>query len=804
MKSNSTTYCTIALLTVLFLSPAEPALAQQEGAAVLEEVIVTARRREESLQDLPLSVVAFSADQLQANAVYRVEQLDEFVPNLTMRDGDRTGHARIFIRGVGGGSPNPSIEFGTGLYIDGLYIPRSIGAFFGLVDVERIEVLRGPQGTLFGKNTTGGLVNVITRKPGPEFEADATLRAGSFGQRDARFSVNVPLIADTLYTRAAVAYEGNDGFYTNVRTGKGFSDNQVRAIYSATRWIPNDSWTVDFSGQFSDEPRTMKGAKCIYVQFKQRQEQRYNIPSGDPKTFEQHCRESEAAGGNDPHSFISNLDGFADTTSAGISANAAWAGPIGGLDAASLNIRTSLRSMENTYLHDNDMSAAVWEVRGTPKATQGGLNVGNELDTQDFEVIFNTAVLDDTLDLTFGYYHYESNWKPQGDDCHALFSQVKGTGQDIPCPNAGGTTISELTRNFITEKWMNNVSDAFFFHGTLDIGENWFVDFGGRQTEDKRDIRSFEFNGTFTSFGIIENVLNDSTVSSHTTRADVWSEFTPMASLSRRIGGGESALDDGTVYLSYAEGFLTGGFNSEGGPQFLELFGSYQPEFVESVELGLKSTWGDGRFRLNASFFDMDYADKQEEVRIENPGIPGGPTIELISNAASLDITGFELEAQYRSPGGLMIDFSASSLDNEYSQFDVFDRDTGFTVDNTDAIIRDFTADWTVAASVGYEFTSASGSTLIPRLGVYAQDDYDFQGQRFGQPPSRCNQKSYTEWNGRVTWVSPGGNTQVALHVDNLSDELILRSCVFSGFRGRGILDYEAPRWWTLEANFRF
>ncbi len=803
MKNNHISYCTIALLAGIFLSPAEPALAQQEGAAVLEEVIVTARRREESLQTLPLSVAAFSAEQLRENAVYRVEQLDEFVPNLTMRDADRTGHARIYIRGIGGGSPNPSIEVGTGLYIDGLYIPRAIGAFFGLVDVERIEVLRGPQGTLFGKNTTGGLVNVITRKPRPEFEAEATFRAGSFGQADANFSVNVPLVDDTLYTRAAVSYESNDGFYTNVRNGKGYSDNQLRAIYSATRWTPNEAWTVDFSGQYSDEPRTSKGAKCIYVEFKGRQAQRYDIPSGDPKTFEQHCRESEAAGGNDPYSFISNLDGFADTTTAGVSANAAWNGSIGGLENASLSIRTSFRTMANTYLHDNDASGAVWEVRGTPKATQGGLNVGNELDTRDFEVIFNTAVLDDALDLTFGYYHYESSWKPQGDDCHALFNQVKGTGQSILCPNAGGTTISELTRNFITEKWMDNVSDAVFFHGTFDIGENWFVDFGGRQTGDKRDIRSFEFGGTFNQYGLIENILNDDKVHSHTTRADDWNEFTPMASLSRRIGG-TGALDGGIVYVSYAEGFLTGGFNSEGGPEFLALFGSYQPEFVESMEIGLKSTWADGRFRFNATLFDMDYTDKQEEVRIENPGIPGGPTIELFANAASLDITGFELEAQYRSSGGLFVEFSASNLDNAYSQFDVFDSDTGFTVDNTDAIIRDLTADWTLSASVGYEFSLANGSTLMPRIGVYAQDDYDFQGQRFGRPPSRCNQTSYEEWNGRVTWVSSGGNTQVALHVDNLSDELILRSCGFSGFRGRGILDYEAPRWWTLEANFRF
>ena len=163
------------------------------AAAMLEEVIVTARRREESLQDLPLSVQAITADAMQAQGIYNLEQITEFVPNVVLTEDQRKNDTRFYVRGIGGGFSNPAQVFGVGAYIDGHYLSGSLGAFMSTVDVERVEVLRGPQGTLFGKNTTGGAVSLISAKPGPDFDSYVTLRAADFGETGVRAMVNTAI-----------------------------------------------------------------------------------------------------------------------------------------------------------------------------------------------------------------------------------------------------------------------------------------------------------------------------------------------------------------------------------------------------------------------------------------------------------------------------------------------------------------------------------------------------------------------------------------------------------------------------------
>jgi len=168
------------------------------AAAMLEEVVVTARRREENLQDLPLSIQALTADALEAQGIINIEELTDFVPNVVLGDATRANDTRLFIRGVGGGFSNPAQVFGVGTYIDGHYISGSLGAFMSTLDVDRIEVLRGPQGTLFGKNTTGGAISVVTAKPQAENDAYVQVRGGAYGRQDLRLMLNTPL-SENLY-----------------------------------------------------------------------------------------------------------------------------------------------------------------------------------------------------------------------------------------------------------------------------------------------------------------------------------------------------------------------------------------------------------------------------------------------------------------------------------------------------------------------------------------------------------------------------------------------------------------------------
>jgi iron complex outermembrane receptor protein len=223
------------------------ASAQQRSAAaaaMLEEVVVTARRREESLQDLPLSVAAITADAMQAQGVYAIEDISEHIPNLVLTSTDRRGIQALFIRGIGNDSTNNLTPVGAGLYIDGHYMPNTLGQMMSTLDIERIEVLRGPQGTLFGKNTTGGAVNIITAKPGPEFEGSALVRFADYGQQDFRGMLNVPF-SDTVYGRFSASSEQSDGFYYNRTLGRDVGAIDVSAFAGSLRFVPNENWLID-------------------------------------------------------------------------------------------------------------------------------------------------------------------------------------------------------------------------------------------------------------------------------------------------------------------------------------------------------------------------------------------------------------------------------------------------------------------------------------------------------------------------------------------------------------------------------
>jgi len=245
-----------ALLTSRPLGAQAPQL-----QSVLEEIVVTARRREENLQDLPMSAAALTAEALAAEGIYDIEQVGEFVPNLTLKTGDRNNHTRVIIRGIGGGHGDPTFPFGTGMYIDGHYIPNSVGGFMSTLDIERVEVLRGPQGTLFGKNTTGGAVNIISTKPGPEFESSVTARLGEFGQQDLRGMANFP-IGENVFARISAASEQLDGYYynRNLQLDSNWIDHS--AVRGALRFSPGEHWTIDTSLSMSEYRDGESGGQC--------------------------------------------------------------------------------------------------------------------------------------------------------------------------------------------------------------------------------------------------------------------------------------------------------------------------------------------------------------------------------------------------------------------------------------------------------------------------------------------------------------------------------------------------------------
>lgn len=230
---------------------AAPSFAQQASEAdgpAIEEIIVTARRREESLQDVPIAVTAFSAADLERSGATDLTALQQNTPNLTLQVARGSNSTLIaFIRGVGQQDPLWGFEPGVGLYVDDVYIARPQGAVLDIYDIERVEVLRGPQGTLYGRNTVGGAVKYVTRRLGSDPVLSARVNLGTYQQRDVILSGATP-VTDTVSLGGAVAVYRRDGFGKNLLTGAEHYNKDVQAFRGSLEWTPSDSLFVRIAG----------------------------------------------------------------------------------------------------------------------------------------------------------------------------------------------------------------------------------------------------------------------------------------------------------------------------------------------------------------------------------------------------------------------------------------------------------------------------------------------------------------------------------------------------------------------------
>lgn len=253
-------YTSTSMFAVLTALAVAPVTAEDEGV-ILEEITVTARKKTESLQDIPVSVTAFGNEKLARLQATDLGDIQNSVPGLTLHVGDAS-NAVVYVRGVGQVDSLAFADPGVGIYLDDVYLGRAQGSFLDIYDVERIEVLRGPQGTLYGRNTIGGAVKFVSKAPDDELAGNLEIAAGDFGQRRAQVSINVPLVQDRFFAKAAVAYNGRDGFSTNSVTSSGSDDDGDKESLSwrvALRARASDALTIDLNfDQSEDEPDTSR------------------------------------------------------------------------------------------------------------------------------------------------------------------------------------------------------------------------------------------------------------------------------------------------------------------------------------------------------------------------------------------------------------------------------------------------------------------------------------------------------------------------------------------------------------------
>jgi iron complex outermembrane receptor protein len=733
---------------------ADPAAERVEFATAglaLEEVVVTARKRVESLQDAPISISAFSASDLQARGVEDLADLSRYAPNLVVQNnpgnGSSTAVGAIYIRGVGQDDFQPTIEPGVGIYIDGVYLARSVGALLDVLDVERIEVLRGPQGTLFGRNTIGGAISVTTKKPDNDFSGFGEVTFGEDQRVNGRAALNVPL-TDQLFGRISVGSFNQDGYVKRINGDDDLGSDDTLAGRVALRWVPSEDFEVNLSADAtrdreSGAPYVITGIQ--YDNFNNFVTLNNVLATGDPFSCLTPAQLDNPLCYNDryvlgPDRTAGTYPQYSNLDVRGVSLTIDYdAGPV---DLKSI---TAYRDLESEFARDFDGSDLVIA------------DLYEALDQHQFsqELQLLGGALDDRLSWIAGLYYFEE----AGDNP----SLVELRPATLHSGGAFGTTT-----------W------AAFSQATFDVTERWSFTLGLRYTDEEKEFTPDQY---VVSVNVPPEILPlppgtpllpsvKETISAQ--------EWTPLVNIQF------DWTPDIMTYASYSEGFKSGGFTQRVFPPEPSI-PTFEPEFVQVYELGFKLTGAAGRLRLNGAAFHTQYDDMQ--VLTANLTRVG----PFIQNAAQAEIDGFELELAAVPADGWNVQAGVGYLDPQYKEIEA-----GALEISTDNKFRRI-SDWSLSASISKDIELA-GSTLTPRL------DWSYRSSYFND--SANTPELETEGQHLIsldlTWEHAQYGLSLEVGVDNLLDEEYLSNGFLQPNFGMIESLYDRGRQWHLTARKSF
>ncbi|MEL6869174.1 MAG: TonB-dependent receptor [Pseudomonadota bacterium] len=700
-----------------------PALAQDSGARAVDEIIVTARRREESLQDVPISITALSGDELDRIGITDLVAVGQTAPNVTLEVSRGTNTTlSAFIRGVGQQDPVAGFEAGVGIYIDDVYLNRPQAAVLDIYDVERIEVLRGPQGTLYGRNTIGGAIKYVTKRLADETEARVRFSAGSFNQLDGIVTASTPL-SDSVRIGGSIAKLTRDGFGDNL-TLPGVENYQkdILGARASLEFTPNDRLFMRFAADYLDDRSDPRQGHRLTTG---------NI-SGAPVLDDVF---DTRAGLNNPEQEVTST-GLAWTTE--FELNDQWM------------IRNILAYREDESFSPIDFDSL-------------------EVVDLDVPVVYENDQLSEELQLLYtgerlngmiGAFYMDAN-------AFNAFDVILGqTGTAINLPGLNAFTLGDVD----TSTW------AIFADFSYDVTDTISVAVGGRYTSDERDsrvLRQTLIGGTSEFFG---GTAVPIATTSDFRGSETFTEFTPRVSVSW------AATDDTNLYFTYSEGFKGGGFDpralSTGAPDIdgdgdiddadVFEFMLFQPEQVNSFEVGVKGSWFDNRLIANVAVFQSQYED------VQIPGSVGLDTdgdglddsfVGVTSNAADADITGAELEGTAFLTDAWSVNVSVGYMQAVFNEFiDAFGTDVA-----SQRVFQN-TPDWTAQGRLNYQ-------RELPLFGIDGDlslstaVSHRSAASQFEAPNPFLDQPSFNIWDASVVWSDREGHWTLGLHGKNLADE---------------------------------
>ena len=669
--------------------------APQEGASALDEVVVTARRRDELLKDVPISVSAIGEERLEQTGASDITALQQQTPNATVQVARGSNSTLIsFIRGVGQQDPLWGFEPGVGLYVDDVYVARPQGAVLDIYDVQRIEVLRGPQGSLYGRNTVGGAVKYVTNTLSQDPELTLRGAYGSYNQIDLMASGSIPL-ADNFRVGGAVASYQRDGYGTNINTGAEHYNKDVLAGRISAEWEPRDDMSIRLAyDRVQDDSNPRHGHREIAGA----------TPAGAvlPSVYDTN------AGVGDENSVMNQ----------GASATIR-------LD---LNDNWTFKSITAWREGDTD---TVIDFDNTPAPTLDipAYYADDQL-TQEFQFLFDY----DRIQVVAGIFYLDGHAEGAFDTVLAGAGIVIGTGGSVD-----------------TESW------AGFADINLDITDRLHLGLGMRYTLDTKEGTVFRAN----YLGATRSPLLGGTprapllVRTNYTNSKDFTQFTPRVALSYDL------TDDMTTYVSFSQGFKSGGFDMRGDAIFTpDTVNGYDPETVDSWEIGLKGALDRLTFALSA--FHNEYQDQQVTTQV--PAVGG--IASFVDNVGSSTFYGFEFEGRLRLLDSLSANFAVGYLNSDFEEFLRYNLATLAYEDISDQVVLQNAPEWT-----GYLGLTWIGDVGGGELAITPSISYRGDYSQFEFPNPVLDQQAYSLVDLSIVWTDPTDRFTLGLYGKNLTDE---------------------------------
>jgi iron complex outermembrane receptor protein len=675
----------------------------------LEEVLVVAQRVEQSAQDTPVSLVALDRESLEVLGISNIADIQANVPNFIVDSFPASSQTlRLFIRGVGITDVQITQDPAVGVYLDGVYLARSTGLASEVADLERIEILRGPQGTLYGRNTTGGALNLVTERPSSDdIGFTQTLGAGNRDLLLSRSSLNLPL-SDTQAIKLAALHRSKDGYIDNGGPGGDFGDVTAEGFRLDWRWQPREAITVDYSWDKSRIETYNTTPQAVQP----------GIESGTPadaairssKRFVTYAR-----------SRLDRLDTSVpllptDTTIEGHALNLRW--QLGGFD---LNSISAWRALEDdSYIDFASGASAEYRVdfaaitlgeqsQDSRQYDDVRTRLQQDQFSQELQLI---GPLGDSFDLVAGIYYFhedaQENWFP----LHHIFS--------FPVIESGDQATAVNIR--AEDSHIDNSTHAAYAQLTWSPLPDWAFTAGWRYSEDKREVKRRFRQENYVDFGsFVLGPFETIDFSAEASKDFSNNAFTLILEHDWR----EHVL----LYAKLAEAYKSGGFNTrDPDPDFFS--GGFDEENNRTVEMGMKGEWLQRALRVNTALFYSRFDDMQL-----NFLLPGTISDTRVFNSGSAELAGLELEVVALPRHDLLARFNYAYLHSEID--DVDDPFTGeprsFSFSNAPEHSASFNLDYqfppmalgTLGANINYTYTDARDVETINYI-----DAYDLLGAR--------------------------------------------------------------------------